>query len=186
MATNSKKKEYFTVFIIILILLMFFYSISNIFKNVHKSVGPAEVFALEFTLATTSGFLAPVNSWFRNKDYSFSYEDKYEKDIDRYGAVYRQGLYYHPIALVLGDIFGSIFSILSAIAFFFARRSSLPITAFKIMFFTELLEETLYYINVYRMTGEFDVGPIDIGVTLVIALIVGFFGRQAQKRHQGV
>ncbi len=167
-----------------LVLMITIYSISSVFDRPSRTANAVEVFMLESALAATSGLIAPINTWYRNKDTGFRYEENYESDMASYRKVYNDGLYNHPFALIFGDIFGSIFSIFSTIAFFFARRSLEEGGGFKIMFFTEIGEETLYYINIYRMTGEFDVGLIDIGVTLVIAILVGAFGEYARKNYR--
>lgn len=185
MAKSSKSAgEWVAMFMMLFLTVSIaVYSLSGIFTERNEPVDELRVFALESSLAATSGFLAPANSWFRNKNDGNFDETGFWSDMSRYGEVYDEGLRQYPVALIIGDLFGSIFSVLSAIMFFFAIRSPESWAAFKILFFTEIVEETLYYINVYLMTNVFDVGPIDVGVTLAIALIVASFGEYARSKR---
>ena len=181
---KHKGNTFIGVIVFLLIAMTVWYSLVGIFERQHDPVGAFEVFILESGFAATSGFVAPINAHFRNEEGGSVSEYGYQRDLSTYADVYKVGLNHHPIALVLGDIFGSIFSILSAIAFVFAIRSSKSMGAFKVMFWTEIIEESLYYINVDRMTGDVDLTIIDIGVSLVIAFIVAGIAESARKHKK--
>ncbi len=174
--TGKNSDEGFGAFIILcLIVATVWYSLVGVFEEDGEPPSGFEVFILETGLAATSGLVAPINAYLRNTEDEVLDSYGYRQDMASYAEVYNEGLDKHVYLLIAGDLFGSVFSILSAIAYFFAVRSRSSMGAFKTMFITEAIEETLYYTTVYRMTGVFDVTVIDIGVSLVIAVIVAGF-----------
>lgn len=87
-----------------------------------------------------------------------------------------------PVPILICTIIGTFLSIGGVIAVLMARSAESVGQAFALGFFAEIGEGIVYNVGYYATTGRNGVTPEEIGVTFIVAIIMGFVAMGVNSR----